>query len=155
MNRFQKWLFRKIVAQEVIQGNHMRKITQMYKIIAEEARKEFTEDNKPTLDGLLIELNQHALTGIFDLPFEDRIMITIRKPIFLPNVCHELIVEIIEFRGSGLYNVVFNGNYLYEGEDNHCAFPSPRVEAILSLFRTHFKNEYKVYRDDRSGMVLR
>ena len=62
MNRFEKWLLRKLCNRLVIQGpQHKEFITDYYRVMAEEARKEFNEDNKPTLDCFLTECHSNAL----------------------------------------------------------------------------------------------
>jgi len=61
MTNFQKWLLRKIASRIVIQGNHRRRIIEFYGILIDEARKEFIEDNKPTLDNFLRECHQESL----------------------------------------------------------------------------------------------
>lgn len=61
MTDFQKWLLRKIASKVVLQGDHRRRIIEFYGILINAARKEFTEDNKPTLDGFLEECHKEAL----------------------------------------------------------------------------------------------
>jgi hypothetical protein len=56
MTRFQKWMLKQIFRQEVRQGfDHDRRITNLYAMIREAARNEFTEDNEPTADSFLRE----------------------------------------------------------------------------------------------------
>jgi len=62
VNRFQLWLLRKIARRAVIQGDHKRNIALFYGILAEAAKKEFTEDNKPTLSAFLADCNDQALS---------------------------------------------------------------------------------------------
>jgi hypothetical protein len=150
IENFKWWFFRKIVAKEVIQGDHMRKIINMYRIIREEAEKEFTEDNKPTLDGLLLELNAAAMSDLPEVPLNDRIIRSVHNPRQLPNVGHYNTIEIF-FHNPNLYKIIFNGNYMFVGEDKMCAFPSARVEAILATFWVHFKHveKFDIIRDER------
>ncbi len=61
MSSFQRWMLGRIVNRIVIQGNHRNRIVEFYSILVSAARKEFTEDNKPTLDGFLEECHQEAL----------------------------------------------------------------------------------------------
>jgi len=50
MNKFRRWLFRKIVRDHIKQSPvHHLNLTELYQMIFEEAEKEFTEDNLPTL----------------------------------------------------------------------------------------------------------
>ena len=58
----EKWLLRRLCSRLVIQGpQHKRNITEYYKAMAEAARKEFSEDNKITLDSFLAECHQDSL----------------------------------------------------------------------------------------------
>ena len=50
-----------LVRKVVIQGNHKYRITEYNKILIDAARKEFTEDNKPTLNGFLEDCHKDAL----------------------------------------------------------------------------------------------
>ena len=52
MTKLQIWIIKKIVKRIVIQGAHRRRIVEFYSLLTDAARKEFTEDNKQTLDGL-------------------------------------------------------------------------------------------------------
>jgi hypothetical protein len=62
MTNFKRWILKRIAKAIVVQGfNHQNFITEYYKILIDAARNEFTEDNKPTLDGLLRELHEKAL----------------------------------------------------------------------------------------------
>lgn len=50
MNKVRRWLFRKIVRDHIKQSPvHHLNLTELYRMIFEEARKEFTEDNDVTL----------------------------------------------------------------------------------------------------------
>lgn len=61
MNRFEKWLLRKLCKRLVIQGfDHARHITDYYRVIAEEAMDEFVEDNKYTLHDFLSECHKNS-----------------------------------------------------------------------------------------------
>jgi hypothetical protein len=61
MNKFEEWILNRTIRREVIQGNHKRKIFNLYAMIIDAARDEFTEDTKPTLDSFLKEIHQDAL----------------------------------------------------------------------------------------------
>jgi len=65
MSWFQKWVFNtyahSIVRHLVFQGNHQKRIEQYYSLLIDAARKEFTEDNKVTLDNFLEECHNNAL----------------------------------------------------------------------------------------------
>ncbi len=52
------WISREIVVQS---HRHQTNIIAYYKVIADAARDEFAEDNKPTLDSFLTECHQKAL----------------------------------------------------------------------------------------------
>jgi hypothetical protein len=59
---FQKRLLRWIAKKIVIQSHcHKDNIIAYYEILVEAARKQFNEDNKPTLDCFLVECHQKAL----------------------------------------------------------------------------------------------
>lgn len=59
LNRFENWLFRKLIAKIVRQEcRHKENITELYQAIYDQARYTFYEDNKPTLDGFLDECYQ-------------------------------------------------------------------------------------------------
>jgi hypothetical protein len=52
----------KIAAKAVIQGpTHQKNMTEYFAVLVRAARKEFTEDNKPTLDGFLRECFEESL----------------------------------------------------------------------------------------------
>jgi hypothetical protein len=56
MNAFDAWLLKRIARKEVTQGYyHAERITAMYRIINQAARKEFYEDNEETLSQYLTE----------------------------------------------------------------------------------------------------
>lgn len=62
MNNVEAWFIKRIINREVVQGfDHRRKIFNLYAMIVDSARDQFTEDNKPTLDGFLKDLHQEAL----------------------------------------------------------------------------------------------
>lgn len=63
MNFIEKWLLIKLLKRIVRQGNHRRRIIDFYRLLVFAARREFTEDNKPTLDGFLKDCNDEALEG--------------------------------------------------------------------------------------------
>ena len=64
MMKFQRWMLRKIASRTVIQGDHKIQIEEYYSILVDAARKEFTEDNKPTLDGFLEECHKKSLRRV-------------------------------------------------------------------------------------------
>lgn len=55
MRGLRRFLFRRLVAREVRQGEHAYRITQMYREIRAACEREFPEDNSPTLDAFLRE----------------------------------------------------------------------------------------------------
>jgi len=61
MSKCELWFMRRVIKKQVIQGDHKRRIFNLYAMIVDAARDEFTEDNKPTLDGFLKEIHQDAL----------------------------------------------------------------------------------------------
>lgn len=61
MTKLELWFMKRIIRRQVLQGNHRRRIFNMYAIIIDAARDEFTEDNKPTLDEFLKGIHQDAL----------------------------------------------------------------------------------------------
>lgn len=61
MDKLELWFMLRIIKREVIQGGHRRKIFNLYAMIVDAARQEFTEDNKASLDGFLKEIHQEAL----------------------------------------------------------------------------------------------
>jgi hypothetical protein len=61
MSKFELWFIKRVIRRQVIQGNHRRRIFNLYAIIVDAARGEFTEDNKPTLDSFLKKIHQEAL----------------------------------------------------------------------------------------------
>lgn len=69
MKAFDEWLFRRIVRKQVIQDyDHEKKIQEMYQIIREEVRNEFTEDNEPTISDLLSGLFENTQIWPFGKP---------------------------------------------------------------------------------------
>ncbi|KKM26157.1 hypothetical protein LCGC14_1587660 [marine sediment metagenome] len=56
-----KKTLQKICEKAVIQGNHKERIIAYYVELVRAARKEFYEDNKPTLDAFLTECFQESL----------------------------------------------------------------------------------------------
>jgi len=62
ISKIKSWILSKICDRLVEQGpNHKGLITQYYKIMAKEARKEFREDNKLSLDSFLRECFEKSL----------------------------------------------------------------------------------------------
>ncbi len=55
------WIVRKIIVQGT---RHKCNITAYYRVMAEEARKQFCEDNKPTLDAFLKECHEDSLKEV-------------------------------------------------------------------------------------------
>ena len=55
LNRLEKYFLRRIAAKVVVQGGHRERITSYYRILAEAANAEFTEENKVTTDTYLRE----------------------------------------------------------------------------------------------------
>ncbi len=53
MNKFHKWLLKRIAKDVVVQGNHVKRVEEFNKILIDAAREQFTEDNKPTVDMFL------------------------------------------------------------------------------------------------------
>lgn len=50
MNKFEQWIFKKIIRKEIVQGNHKQNLINIHKIIRDQLELEFTEDNNPSLD---------------------------------------------------------------------------------------------------------
>lgn len=69
MNKLELHFIKKILKKTVVQGAHRDRIIAFYRLLIEAARAEFTEDNKPTLDGFLEECHQEALKDP-DLPMK-------------------------------------------------------------------------------------
>lgn len=64
MNWFERWIIERVLYRIVVQGpNHQQNVTGFYKLVADAARNEFTEDNKPTLDHFLTECHKDSLDG--------------------------------------------------------------------------------------------
>jgi hypothetical protein len=61
MNYIDRRRLKKIAAKAVIQGDHKYKVIKFYEVLIREARAEFTEDNKITLDDFLRECHEEAL----------------------------------------------------------------------------------------------
>jgi len=62
MNKFEKWLLKRLAQRLVVQGyGHGANITEYYRVINDAARREFNEDNKPTLDSLLSDCHRDSL----------------------------------------------------------------------------------------------
>ena len=61
LTKFQQWVLERIARNLVVQGpEHQQNIVQMYRIIYNAAKDQFTEDNKPTLDEFLQECFDEA-----------------------------------------------------------------------------------------------
>jgi hypothetical protein len=50
MNKFEQWMLKRIIRQEVRQGGHPERIVKLYAMIREACEQEFYEDNIPTLN---------------------------------------------------------------------------------------------------------
>lgn len=61
MNKIESWFLKRIFKREVKQGHHYRRIVDLYSMITEAARAEFTEDNIPTLNQFLIDAHKDSL----------------------------------------------------------------------------------------------
>ena len=60
ISKFKKWFLKYLCKEIVIQGTHRECIIEYYRIMMEVAREEFTEDNKPTLDGFMLDCFKEA-----------------------------------------------------------------------------------------------
>lgn len=59
---FRLWILRKIVKQALVQSHqHEANIVSMYRVIIEEARWQFSEDNEVTLVSFLDDCQQEAI----------------------------------------------------------------------------------------------
>lgn len=62
LNWFEKFIIERALAKLVIQGPfHQYRITEFYRMVTRAARKQFNEDNKPTLDNFLAECHTDSL----------------------------------------------------------------------------------------------
>lgn len=62
MNRFERWMFRRILKKEIRQGfAHDKKITELYREINDECRRTFYEDNVYTRNEYLREWFEDSL----------------------------------------------------------------------------------------------
>jgi hypothetical protein len=62
MNKFEKWFLNKIIQREVRQGfDHPKRITNLYKMIYDNCKQEFSEDNIATLNSNLREWFENSL----------------------------------------------------------------------------------------------
>jgi hypothetical protein len=59
--RFYFWMLKKIARRCTIQGTHHDRLVTAFRYFIEEARRTFTEDNKPTLDSFISDCLQEAL----------------------------------------------------------------------------------------------
>jgi len=56
MTRFKKWIIYKIFAEEVVQGYfHEQNIINIFRMLRQACKNEFTEDNESTLNNFLFE----------------------------------------------------------------------------------------------------
>ena len=61
MNKIQKWILKKICKKIVKQGpDHKDNIIEYYRIMNDASKREFFEDNDPTLQGFLRECHETA-----------------------------------------------------------------------------------------------
>jgi len=61
INRLERWLLRRIFRQIVQQGAyHADNIAEVYHLLHQACRREFCEDNAPTLDSFLLEQFQRS-----------------------------------------------------------------------------------------------
>jgi hypothetical protein len=58
--RFDRWLLKRLCRKLVTQGRHRERIIEYYRIMKEAAKKQFTEDNKVTLDDFMLECFKEA-----------------------------------------------------------------------------------------------
>lgn len=67
LDRLVSLILRKLCGKLVVQGHcHKAYITEYYRIMREAAEREFTEDNKPTLDAFLQECFDEANAALSD-----------------------------------------------------------------------------------------
>ena len=65
MNKFEQWIIKRIIRQEVRQGpEHPERITRLYSMIREACEQEFREDNIPTLNYSLCAWFEDSLIRI-------------------------------------------------------------------------------------------
>ena len=55
MTRLEEWFLKRIIAKEVKHGNHAERIAHLFDLIYQACKKEFVEDNAPTLNAFLLE----------------------------------------------------------------------------------------------------
>lgn len=72
MNKFTLWVLRKICRNVVRQGGQNQRIQEFFEVLAEAARKEYTEDNDSSLSSYLIELQEKAHKVILPHVIEDK-----------------------------------------------------------------------------------
>ena len=61
MNRFERWFLKRIIARQVVQGDHFKRIEDLYSMIAVACREEFYEDNNVTVGEFCNERFQKSL----------------------------------------------------------------------------------------------
>jgi hypothetical protein len=60
-------IFRRIVASQIHQGeHHHERLARLYRIVAEESRREFTEDNMPTQYYFLTEAAEMGFSEVWE-----------------------------------------------------------------------------------------
>lgn len=88
MTKFQTWVLRKIFAKLFIQGpNHQFNVTQVYELIRETWREEFTEDNRATTDIVLREAFNATQSDVKDEDFTPTVRFLCKK--LLENKGHK------------------------------------------------------------------
>lgn len=63
MNKFERWLFKRLLRKQLVQGNHINKLRQIHVDIRDIWKETFYEDNAPTIDWTLREVfegTQHS-----------------------------------------------------------------------------------------------
>ena len=65
MTRFQRWVFKKILKQELKQGGHVLNLINIHDLIITAWVEEFSEDNIPTHKAMLAYCQKEALNSAF------------------------------------------------------------------------------------------
>lgn len=55
INEIERYFLKRLCKKIVRQGTHRKRIIEYYRIIMDAARKEFTEDNKSTLEDFMLK----------------------------------------------------------------------------------------------------
>lgn len=61
LNKFEKWLLRRLLKKIMIQGDQTTKVVSLFTEIRKAAENEFSEDNDVTLRSWLLECFNHAV----------------------------------------------------------------------------------------------